>query len=84
MGHSCLFRLARRLGLTVWYKTSHFIIHTISVINFGIFCDQVFVGARLHVTGGALKGGRAVNWEAAVAGNGLGFFLIVTLKINLV
>ncbi|XP_058082281.1 serine/threonine-protein phosphatase BSL1 [Magnolia sinica] len=27
----------------------------------------VFVGARLHVTGGALKGGRAVEGEAAIA-----------------
>uniref|UniRef100_A0A2P2MN52 protein-serine/threonine phosphatase n=1 Tax=Rhizophora mucronata TaxID=61149 RepID=A0A2P2MN52_RHIMU len=27
----------------------------------------VFVGARLHVTGGALKGGRAVDCEAAIA-----------------
>jgi len=26
------------------------------------------VGARLHVTGGVLKGGRAVEGEAAVAG----------------
>ncbi|KAG6749928.1 hypothetical protein POTOM_047005 [Populus tomentosa] len=32
----------------------------------------VFVGARLHVTGGSLKGGRLVEGEAAVAGkNGL-------------
>lgn len=29
---------------------------------------QVFVGARLHVTGGVLKGGRAVEGEAAIAG----------------
>ncbi|KAL5983972.1 Serine/threonine-protein phosphatase bsl1 [Asimina triloba] len=28
---------------------------------------QVFVGARLHVTGGALKGGRAIESEAAIA-----------------
>ncbi|KAK4482079.1 hypothetical protein RD792_011565 [Penstemon davidsonii] len=28
---------------------------------------SVFVGARLHVTGGALKGGRAVEGDAAVA-----------------
>ncbi|GER32980.1 serine/threonine-protein phosphatase [Striga asiatica] len=28
---------------------------------------QVFVGARLHVTGGALRGGRAVEADAAVA-----------------
>lgn len=31
-------------------------------------CYQVFVGARLHVTGGALRGGRAIEGEAAVAG----------------
>ncbi|KAL8028973.1 hypothetical protein ABFX02_14G197700 [Erythranthe guttata] len=29
----------------------------------------VFVGARLHVTGGALRGGRAVEGDAAIAGN---------------
>lgn len=32
-------------------------------------CYQVFVGARLHVTGGALRGGRAIEGEATVAGN---------------
>lgn len=32
---------------------------------------QVFVGARLHVTGGALRGGRAVEGEGAVAGKSL-------------
>ena len=31
-------------------------------------CFQVFVGARLHVTGGALRGGRGVEGEAAIAG----------------
>ena len=30
---------------------------------------QVFVGARLHVTGGVLRGGRAVEGEATIAGN---------------
>jgi len=32
-------------------------------------CYQVFVNARLHVTGGALRGGRAIEGEAAIAGN---------------
>lgn len=31
--------------------------------------SQVFVGARLHVTGGVVKGGRAVEGNAAIAGN---------------
>lgn len=28
----------------------------------------MFVGARLHVTGGVLRGGRGVEGEAAIAG----------------
>lgn len=36
---------------------------------------QVFVGARLHVTGGVLRGGRSVEGEAAIAGN-LCFYFI--------
>lgn len=36
---------------------------------------QVFVGARLHVTGGVLKGGRAVEGEASIAGNLLFYFI---------
>lgn len=31
-------------------------------------CYQVFVGARLHVTGGVLRGGRSVEGEASIAG----------------
>lgn len=38
-------------------------------------CHQVFVGTRLHVTGGALRGGRVVDGEAAVAG----YFLVIFL-----
>lgn len=30
---------------------------------------QVFVGARLHVTGGTLRGGRAIEGEASIAGS---------------
>lgn len=30
--------------------------------------QQVFVGARLHVTGGVLRGGRGVEGEGAIAG----------------
>lgn len=33
-----------------------------------LFGPKVFVGARLHVTGGVLRGGRAVEGEAAIAG----------------
>jgi hypothetical protein len=36
--------------------------------KFDVAFYQVFVGARLHVTGGSLKGGRLVEGEAAVAG----------------
>ena len=36
--------------------------------KFDVAFYQVFVGARLHVTGGALRGGRLVDGEAAVAG----------------
>lgn len=33
------------------------------------FSYQVFVGARLHVSGGVLRGGRVIDAEASVAGN---------------
>lgn len=32
----------------------------------------MFVGARLHVTGGVLRGGRAVEGEAVIAGSSQG------------
>lgn len=38
------------------------------VSDLNIASYQVFVGARLHVTGGALRGGRGVDGEAAIAG----------------
>ena len=38
------------------------------IIEFGDAFYQVFVGARLHVTGGVLRGGRSVEGESAVAG----------------
>lgn len=38
------------------------------MIACGIALYQVFVGARLHVTGGVLRGGRAVEGEASIAG----------------
>ncbi|CAJ1969145.1 unnamed protein product [Sphenostylis stenocarpa] len=37
------------------------------LIEWGISFYQVFVGARLHVTGGVLKGGRSVEGEASIA-----------------
>ncbi|RZR88754.1 hypothetical protein BHM03_00016374 [Ensete ventricosum] len=37
---------------------------------------MVFVGARLHVTGGALKGGRNIEGEGAIADMLLGDFLV--------
>ena len=44
----------------------HFLSTLFNILK-NISC-QVFVGARLHVTGGVLRGGRAVEGEAAVAG----------------
>ena len=46
--------------------------------KFDVAFYQVFVGARLHVTGGSLKGGRLVEGEAAVAGK---FFSLSTVII---
>jgi len=37
---------------------------------------QVFVGARLHATGGVLRGGRSVEGEASIAGSL--FFYVIT------
>lgn len=37
---------------------------------------QVFVGARLHVTGGVLRGGRAIEGEGAIAGEFIILFLL--------
>ena len=42
---------------------------------------QVFVGARLHVTGGVLRGGRSVEGEASIAGN-LFFYVITKFYIS--
>lgn len=46
-----------------------------------IVCDiafyQVFVGARLHVTGGVLRGGRSVEGEASIAGNQSFYFILL-------
>lgn len=51
----------------IW--TQHFIMSFFCIIQkFDVAFYQVFVGARLHVTGGSLKGGRLVEREAAVAG----------------
>lgn len=36
--------------------------------SFDCFSHQVFVGARLHVSGGVLRGGRVIDAEACVAG----------------
>ena len=49
-------------------------------VAFDIIYFQVFVGARLHVTGGVLKGGRSVEGEAAVAGNPLVLLGLIILK----
>lgn len=46
-----------------------------------ILFAQVFVGARLHVTGGALRGGRAVEGEGAVAGKSL---IVNFITMNLI
>lgn len=35
---------------------------------FFLLSHQVFVGARLHVSGGVLRGGRMIDAEATVAG----------------
>jgi|APAra0007618328_1042625.scaffolds.fasta_scaffold00620_3 hypothetical protein len=40
------------------------------------FSYQVFVGARLHVSGGVLRGGRVIDAEASVAGNGDGELIL--------
>ena len=42
---------------------------------------QVFVGARLHVTGGVLRGGRSVEGDAVIAGDLLMLFLVVDWKM---
>lgn len=54
----------------------HIVICFLAIIPLKIVFDwichsfyQVFVGARLHVTGGVLRGGRAVEGEASIAGN---------------
>ncbi|KAF9669387.1 hypothetical protein SADUNF_Sadunf14G0102500 [Salix dunnii] len=47
---------------------AHCIVSFFSIIQkFDVAFYQVFVGARLHVTGGALRGGRLVEGDAAVA-----------------
>lgn len=54
------------------------------IVKLDIVCYQVFVGARLHVTGGALRGGRGVEGEAAIAGKLLASTNHVWLLLKLV
>lgn len=43
----------------------------------------MFVGVRLHVTGGVLRGGRSIEGEGAIAGMYLFFFFFAYLHFGL-
>lgn len=72
------------LWIITWYMEISFGWSNTSEDCVLIVCDiafyQVFVGARLHVTGGVLRGGRSVEGEASIAGN-LPFYLITNYFI---
>lgn len=58
--------LLRALGFHI--NEIAYLVEPTFIMRLSIICYQVFVGARLHVTGGALRGGRGVEGEAAIAG----------------